>query len=99
MECNFTPLRLANEIQTELIKVTELNRAEYNQYIGALKGVTATKIIKQISVIYDTLSIERIQKVIPFYNGDELERFLVDIAKHRYVKVSSSGLCYDKCKK
>ncbi|VDK85826.1 unnamed protein product, partial [Onchocerca ochengi] len=86
LECNFTPLRLASEIQTELTKVTELNKAEYNQYVEALKGVTATKIIKQISVIYDTLSIERIQKVIPFYNGDELERFLVDIAKHRYVK-------------
>uniref|UniRef100_A0A0R3S108 Eukaryotic translation initiation factor 3 subunit A n=1 Tax=Elaeophora elaphi TaxID=1147741 RepID=A0A0R3S108_9BILA len=86
LECNFTPLRLASEIQAELTKVTELNKAEYNQYVEALKGVTATKIIKQISVIYDTLSIERIQKVIPFYNGDELERFLVDIAKHRYVK-------------
>ncbi|EFO16467.2 eukaryotic translation initiation factor 3 subunit 10 [Loa loa] len=86
LECNFTPLRLANEIQAELTKVTELNKAEYNQYVEALKGVTATKIIKQISVIYDTLSIERIQKVIPFYSGDELERFLVDIAKHRYVK-------------
>lgn len=94
MECNFTPLRLASEIQAELTKVTELNKAEYNQYVEALKGVTATKIIKQISVIYDTLSIERIQKVIPFYNGDELERFLVDIAKHRYVKVTSFGLCY-----
>ncbi|VDO08082.1 unnamed protein product, partial [Brugia timori] len=86
LECNFAPLRLASQIQAELTKVTELNRAEYNQYVEALKGVTATKIIKQISVIYDTLSIERIQKVIPFYNGDELERFLVDIAKHRYVK-------------
>uniref|UniRef100_A0A915Q053 Eukaryotic translation initiation factor 3 subunit A n=1 Tax=Setaria digitata TaxID=48799 RepID=A0A915Q053_9BILA len=86
LECNFTPLRLASEIQAELTKVTELNKAEYNQYVEALKGVTATKIIKQISVIYDTLSIKRIQKVIPFYSGDELERFLVDIAKHRYVK-------------
>ncbi|KAM3724649.1 Eukaryotic translation initiation factor 3 subunit [Dirofilaria immitis] len=86
LEYNFTPLRLASLIQAELTKVAELNKPEYNQYVEALKGVTATKIMKQISVIYDTLSIERIQKIIPFYNGDELERFLVDIAKHRYVK-------------
>lgn len=88
LECNFTPLRLASEVQAELTKVLELDKVEYNQYVEALKGVTATKIIKQISVIYDTLSIERVQKVIPFYNGIELERFLVDISKHRYVKVS-----------
>ncbi|VDM97595.1 unnamed protein product [Thelazia callipaeda] len=86
LECSFVPLRLAREVQAELEQVAELKKVEYNQYIDALRSVTATKVIKHISLIYDTLSIKRIQKVIPFFNGIELERFLVDIAKHRYVK-------------
>lgn len=64
-----------------------LEKSDYKQYVDALRGVTATKVVKQISLIYDTLSMERVRKVIPFYNEIELERFLVDIAKHRYVKV------------
>lgn len=87
LESESSPLRLANEVQQELAEITSLNKEEYTRYVEAIKGVSATKIIKQISTIYDALSLERIQKVIPFYSGVELERFLVNIAKQRCVKV------------
>lgn len=87
MECNFLPLRLANEVQVELKKITDLQRDDYNQYVDSIRTVTATKAIKQLALIYETVSLDRITKVIPFYDGVELERFLVDIFKHRYVKV------------
>ncbi|VDK46888.1 unnamed protein product [Anisakis simplex] len=90
LECKFTPLRLAKSVDCELNKIKALNKPDYEQYVDALKGVTATKIIKQLSLIYDTLSMERLLKVLPFYSDIELERFLVDIAKHRYVKAQIS---------
>uniref|UniRef100_A0A1I7XT73 PCI domain-containing protein n=1 Tax=Heterorhabditis bacteriophora TaxID=37862 RepID=A0A1I7XT73_HETBA len=42
--------------------------------------------IYKISVIYDSISWNRIQKIIPFYNDMELERLVVDVSKHRFVK-------------
>lgn len=64
-----------------------MQKPEYDQYVSALHGVTATKIVKQMSLIYDTLSIKRVHEMIPFYNDIEFERFFVDICKHRYVRV------------
>uniref|UniRef100_A0A0N5ANF3 Eukaryotic translation initiation factor 3 subunit A n=1 Tax=Syphacia muris TaxID=451379 RepID=A0A0N5ANF3_9BILA len=86
LECKFLPLRLAKEVEMELEKIIALNREDYNQYVDSIRSVTATKAIKQLSLIYETVSLDRIKKVVPFYNGVELERFLVDIFKHRYVK-------------
>lgn len=43
----------------------------------------------QISVIYDSISWNRVQKIIPFYNEMELERLVVDVSKHRFVKVGT----------
>lgn len=51
------------------------------------RAVAATKALKQISVIYEVISWDRLLKIIPFYQELELERFIVDIAKHRFVKV------------
>lgn len=88
LENNSTsPLRLAGEVQAQLIRVMKLEKEEYNQYVEALRGVAATKIIKQLAAMYECLSIDRVCRVIPFFNKTELERFLVDISKHRYVKV------------
>uniref|UniRef100_A0A914ZX12 Eukaryotic translation initiation factor 3 subunit A n=2 Tax=Ascarididae TaxID=6250 RepID=A0A914ZX12_PARUN len=86
LECHFAPLRLASQVELQLKKIMALEKSDYKQYVDALRGVTATKVVKQVSLIYDTLSMERVRKVIPFYNEIELERFLVDISKHRYVK-------------
>ncbi|TKR78190.1 hypothetical protein L596_019040 [Steinernema carpocapsae] len=85
-EREFAPLRLATLVDTQLKALTESGRVEHNQYVVALRQVIATKALKQLSVIYDTLSIERIRKIIPFFTPVELERFFVDIAKHRFVK-------------
>ena len=39
-------------------------------------------------MIYDVISWDRIKKVIPFFDDVQLEQFLVDSSKHRFVKVS-----------
>ena len=81
------PLRLAKEVQAGLEKIISLEREDYNRYVDPIQGVTATKAIKQLSLIYECVSLDRVGRVIPFYTGVQLEHFLVDIFKHRYVKV------------
>lgn len=49
--------------------------------------------IFQVTIIYDALSLERFKKIIPFYNTTELERFLVDISKHRSIRVAIFVIC------
>lgn len=39
-----------------------------------------------MTIMYDSLSIDRLRRVIPFYNDIELERFLVETSKVRFVK-------------
>jgi hypothetical protein len=39
-----------------------------------------------LTVIYDSLSLERFGSIIPFYTREELEHFLVQTSKHRSVK-------------
>ncbi|KAJ1347245.1 Eukaryotic translation initiation factor 3 subunit A [Parelaphostrongylus tenuis] len=83
LENNFAPLRLAQEVETQLKMI---DRPDHLQYVDALNEVVATKALKQISVIYDSISWDRIRKIIPFYNEMELERLIVDVSKHRFVK-------------
>ncbi|KAK0414868.1 hypothetical protein QR680_011649 [Steinernema hermaphroditum] len=82
-EREFAPLRLATSVDEQL---KTLEAAGQDDYVGALRHVIATKSLKQLSAIYDCLSLQRIRKIIPFFTPMELERFLVDIAKHRFVK-------------
>ncbi|KAK0409920.1 hypothetical protein QR680_004835 [Steinernema hermaphroditum] len=86
-EREFAPLRMAKVVGDQLEKLTEAECAEHAQYLEALRHVIATKILKQLSSVYDSVSIERVQKIIPFFTPLELERFLVDVAKHHFVKV------------
>uniref|UniRef100_A0A0K0DE96 Eukaryotic translation initiation factor 3 subunit A n=1 Tax=Angiostrongylus cantonensis TaxID=6313 RepID=A0A0K0DE96_ANGCA len=80
LENNFA---LAQEVEAQLKLI---DRPDHLQYVDALNEVVATKALKQISVIYDSISWNRIQKIIPFYNEMELERLIVDVSKHRFVK-------------
>jgi hypothetical protein len=86
IEMDFSPLKIATRVQEELDEIVNLGRADYSQYIDQIRAVVATKVIKQVTLIYDSLSLDRLRRIIPFYNQIELERFLVEISKYRFVK-------------
>lgn len=48
LENEFSPLKLAPEIQRYLEAVKALDKIEYTQYIEALQQVAALKILKQV---------------------------------------------------
>uniref|UniRef100_A0A915D3Y5 PCI domain-containing protein n=1 Tax=Ditylenchus dipsaci TaxID=166011 RepID=A0A915D3Y5_9BILA len=86
IEVDFNPLKIASNVQNTLEEIATLNRPEYNQYADSIKSAVATKVLKQLTIVYDSLSLKRFSKIIPFYTPIELERFLVDISKHRFIK-------------
>uniref|UniRef100_A0A914XEM4 Eukaryotic translation initiation factor 3 subunit A n=1 Tax=Plectus sambesii TaxID=2011161 RepID=A0A914XEM4_9BILA len=86
LETNFSPLRLAQTVEKELTSLVALEKPEYAQYVDALRSVVAIKAFKQLGQIYETLSLDRIRKVVPFYSPNDLERFLVNASKRRLVQ-------------
>ncbi|KAI1725281.1 PCI domain-containing protein [Ditylenchus destructor] len=86
IELDFNPLKIATNVQGTLDQIAAMNRPEYSQYNDSIKHAVATRVLKQVTIIYDSLSLDRFKKIIPFYQEIELERFLVDISKHRYIK-------------
>ncbi|CAD5207713.1 unnamed protein product [Bursaphelenchus okinawaensis] len=90
LELEFKPLRLAKNIQAGIDELDKLEKPEYSQYADELKFVVATKVLRQLSVIYGSLSLSRFQRIIPFFSRVELEHFLVEGAKHRSIKASVS---------
>lgn len=48
-------------------------------------------------MIYDSISWARVRKIIPFYNEMELERLVVDVSKHRFVKVGCLHCLFFLC--
>uniref|UniRef100_A0A1I7TGY0 Eukaryotic translation initiation factor 3 subunit A n=1 Tax=Caenorhabditis tropicalis TaxID=1561998 RepID=A0A1I7TGY0_9PELO len=83
LESNFSPLRVAKDVQAVLDNIT---REDHLQYVESLQAVAAVKALKQVSVIYETISWDRIRKIIPFYSDLALERLVVEASKHRIVK-------------
>lgn len=90
LEQDFQPLRLAAQVQKGMDGLEKIGKPEYTQYFGELKNVVASKVLRQLSVIYGSLSLERFKKIIPFFSRVELEHFLVEGAKHQSIKASVS---------
>uniref|UniRef100_A0A913HVD2 Eukaryotic translation initiation factor 3 subunit A n=1 Tax=Strongyloides stercoralis TaxID=6248 RepID=A0A913HVD2_STRER len=86
MEFDFSPLDLADVITKGMIQLSSLNKGDFDQYKSTVNCVAATKIFKQISLLYDCINIDKLKRLIPFYNQFELERFIVDICKQRFVR-------------
>uniref|UniRef100_A0A0K0G0D7 Eukaryotic translation initiation factor 3 subunit A n=1 Tax=Strongyloides venezuelensis TaxID=75913 RepID=A0A0K0G0D7_STRVS len=86
MEFDFSPLDLAEVITKGMNQLSQLNKNDFDQYQSTVNCVAATKIFKQISLLYDCINIDKLKRLIPFYNQFELERFIVDICKQRFVR-------------
>nr|CAD2136032.1 unnamed protein product [Meloidogyne enterolobii] len=89
IENDFDPLHIATNVQGMLLEIEKLGEmlgySEYSQYSNSIKQTVAAKIVKQISSIYESITLERLSEIIPFYNRMQLEQFLVDICKQHSV--------------
>ncbi|XP_048744696.2 eukaryotic translation initiation factor 3 subunit A-like isoform X2 [Ostrea edulis] len=79
LESEFHPLRLYDRVKAciEFISGNE----ELSQYIPALEDIVITRVLKQVSQVYQTIAFSRLADLIPFASKFRLERVIVDAAK------------------
>nr|CAD2136034.1 unnamed protein product [Meloidogyne enterolobii] len=88
IENDFDPLIIASNVQGMILEIERLGEKlgyEFGQYSSSIKQNVAVKIMKQISSIYESITLEHLSEIIPFYNRMQLEQFLVDICKRHLV--------------
>ncbi|KAL3087251.1 hypothetical protein niasHT_020514 [Heterodera trifolii] len=86
VETEFNPLRTAANVQMHLSNIEKLGHLEYSQYAEPVKSVVTARILKQLSALYETISLTRLHKLIPFYEVVELEHRLVNVCKQQSLK-------------
>uniref|UniRef100_T1IIY3 Eukaryotic translation initiation factor 3 subunit A n=1 Tax=Strigamia maritima TaxID=126957 RepID=T1IIY3_STRMM len=88
LEVEFHPLKLSVRIQ-QCFDFIEKNDdwAELKQYIVPLQDVTLTRLLKQVSQVYQTIRFSRLLELAPFADAFHLERVVVDAAKNNDLQV------------
>jgi|UniRef100_A0A7S4GCP0 translation initiation factor 3 subunit A len=82
MEVNFNPLTLCHKIPSVIEFITE--KSQLRPYSQALKKVAAVRMVEQVCKVYDTMKVEELCRLCPYYTFGELEPLLVQVAKSGY---------------
>nr|GEX75108.1 eukaryotic translation initiation factor 3 subunit A-like [Tanacetum cinerariifolium] len=95
LENEFLPLDLASKVQPLLTKISKLGGkissassvpdVQLSQYIPALEKVATLRVLQQVSNVYQTVKVETLTKMVPFFGFSDVERILVDAVKHNFI--------------
>ncbi|KAF3449232.1 hypothetical protein FNV43_RR09960 [Rhamnella rubrinervis] len=95
LEHEFQPLDLALKIQPLLTKVSKFGgklssassvpEVQLSQYLPALEKLATLRFLQQVSKVYQTMKIEYLSQMIPFYDFSVVEKLSVDAAKYNFV--------------
>uniref|UniRef100_A0A1D1YN33 Eukaryotic translation initiation factor 3 subunit A n=1 Tax=Anthurium amnicola TaxID=1678845 RepID=A0A1D1YN33_9ARAE len=97
LEHEFLPLDLASRAQPLLAKISKLGaklssassvpEVQLSQYIPALEKLTALRVLQQVSQVYQTMKIETLSKMIPFFDFSVIEKIAVDAVRYEFVSM------------
>ncbi|KAH7542989.1 eukaryotic translation initiation factor 3 subunit A [Ziziphus jujuba] len=95
LEHEFQPLDLALKIQPLLTKVSKFGgklssassvpQVQLSQYVPALEKLATFRLLQQVSKVYQTMKIECLSQMIPFYDFSVVEKISVDAVKYNFV--------------
>ncbi|KAG1365293.1 putative Eukaryotic translation initiation factor 3 subunit A [Cocos nucifera] len=102
LEHEFLPLDLASKVQPLLTKISKLGgkllsassvpEVQLAQYIPALEKLTTLRALQQVSQVYQSMKIEMLSKMIPFFDFSLVEKISVDAVKHNFVAMNVDHL-------
>ncbi|CAM0944423.1 unnamed protein product [Alopecurus aequalis] len=102
MEHEFFPLDLASKVQPLLSKISmvggKLSAAssvpeiQLSKYQSALEKLTALRVLQQASRIFQSMKIDMLSKMIPFFDFNVVEKIAVDAVKHNFVAMKVNHL-------
>ncbi|KAJ3688291.1 hypothetical protein LUZ61_017455 [Rhynchospora tenuis] len=97
LESEFLPLDLASRVQPLLAKIAKLGgklstasavpEVQLSQYIPALEKLTTLRVLTQAAQVFQTMKIDMISKIIPFFDFAVVEKIAVDAVKYKFVSM------------
>eukprot|EP00729_Bicosta_minor_P004610 gene4610-7239_t len=84
MEEEFHPLTMGAKINPILEFLAKNERLAH--YVKPLQHTLMVRLLKQLSQVYASIKLDRLVEIVPFADVQEIEAFLVQIAKDRVVQ-------------
>lgn len=95
LEHEFFPLDLAAKVQPLLTKISKCGgklssapsvpEVQLSQYVTSLENLTTLRLLQQVSQVYQTMKIESLSRMVPFFDFSVVEKISVDAVKHNFV--------------
>lgn len=95
LEYEFLPLDLALKVQPLLNKITKLGgklasassvpEVQLSKYVLSLEKLATLRLLQQASKVYQTITIESLSQMIPFFGFSVVEKISVDAVKHKFL--------------
>ncbi|XP_036431006.1 eukaryotic translation initiation factor 3 subunit A isoform X2 [Colossoma macropomum] len=84
LEVDFHPLKLCGRVTKVLSWVREQAEKEpdLQQYVPHLQNNTILRLLQQVAQIYQSIEFSRLASLVPFVDAFQLERSIVDAARH-----------------
>uniref|UniRef100_F6R8V3 Eukaryotic translation initiation factor 3 subunit A n=1 Tax=Ciona intestinalis TaxID=7719 RepID=F6R8V3_CIOIN len=88
LEVDFHPRKLYERVSCTLSWIKEQTREpELVQYIPYLQKIVVSKVLQQVSQVYQTIEFSHLRKLVPFCSIFQLERIIVDAARNGQLQV------------
>ncbi|XP_077469094.1 eukaryotic translation initiation factor 3 subunit A [Stigmatopora argus] len=84
LEVDFHPLKLSGRVTKVLNWVRDQGEkeAELQHYVPHLQSNTILRLLQQVAQIYQSIEFSRLASLVPFVDAFQLERSIVDAARH-----------------
>ncbi|CAN9500088.1 unnamed protein product [Ophioblennius macclurei] len=84
LEVDFHPLKLSGRVTKVLNWVRDQaeKEADLQQYVPHLQNNTILRLLQQVAQIYQSIEFSRLASLVPFVDAFQLERSIVDAARH-----------------
>ena len=96
-EHEFLPSDLAVKVQPLLAKISKLGgklstassvpEVQLSQYVPALEKLATLRLLQQVSNVYQSMKIETLSGMIPFFDFSVVEKISVDAVKQKFLSM------------
>ncbi|XP_073036836.1 eukaryotic translation initiation factor 3 subunit A-like [Primulina eburnea] len=108
LEHEFLPLDLAFKVQPLLTKISKLGgriaaassvpEVQLSQYVPSIEKLAALRLLQQVSKVYQTMNIDNLSMIIPFFDFSVVEKISVDAVKNNFLEMKvdyrKSAICF-----
>lgn len=90
---------VAIKVQPLLTKITKME-TQLSQYVPYLEKLAALRLLHQVSQVYQTINIDVLSRIIPFFGFPTVEKISADAVKNKFLTMKldhiKSAVFFDK---